>query len=166
MLEARDEELRSSVTPEGIAFNLIPRIGDLDRDGRSVEECKIAEETRKILGDPALQIHATAVRVPVLFGHSESVFVETLGEPDIFALKRGFRDTPTVRLVADEEVDKELTPVLARQVDKVLVGRIRREGEKALSYFNVADNLRIGAAINAHTIALRMVEAGVGARGG
>jgi aspartate-semialdehyde dehydrogenase len=113
------------------------------------EETKLREETRKILELPDLPISATCVRVPVLVGHSEAVWIETeepLGAEEVRGL---LESAPAVRL---EEFP---TPVQAAGIDEVLVGRIRRDPtvENGLSLFLVCDNLRKGAALNGLQIA-------------
>jgi aspartate-semialdehyde dehydrogenase len=140
----RMEELRATPSGEG---NLAM---DWDFDGEEFdEESKLRDETRKILELPELPISATCVRVPVLIGHAEAVWVET-EEPlsadearDLLGRARGLRllDFPT--------------PRDALEVDDVLVGRIRRDPtvEHGLVLFVVADNLRKGAALNAIQIA-------------
>jgi aspartate-semialdehyde dehydrogenase len=113
------------------------------------EEAKLREETRKILELPELPFSATCVRVPVLVGHSEAVWIET-EEPLPVEEARGLLESaPSVRLVEFP------TPAQAAGIDEVLVGRIRRDatGENGLSLFLVCDNLRKGAALNGIQIA-------------
>jgi aspartate-semialdehyde dehydrogenase len=145
----RMEELRSMAPAQG---NLAM---DWDFDGEEFdEETKLREETRKILGLPELPISATCVRVPVLIGHAEAVWVETeepLSPADaktLLADARGLR------------VEKFPTPRDAVGIDEVLVGRIRRDptAENGLVLFVVADNLRKGAALNAIQIAELLLE--------
>jgi aspartate-semialdehyde dehydrogenase len=143
------EELRATPSGEG---NLAM---DWDFDGEEFdEESKLRDETRKILELPELPISATCVRVPVLVGHAEAVWVETeepLSADDahgLFDQARGIRleDFPT--------------PRHASGIDDVLVGRIRRDPTVAngLVFFVVADNLRKGAALNAIQIAELILE--------
>jgi len=145
----RMEELRATPSGEG---NLAM---DWDFDGEEFdEESKLRDETRKILELPELPISATCVRVPVLVGHAETVWVETqepLSADDAF---RMLTDAPGVRL---ENVP---TPRDAVGVDEVLVGRVRRDptAENGLVLFVVCDNLRKGAALNAIQIAELLLE--------
>jgi aspartate-semialdehyde dehydrogenase len=140
----RMEELRATPSAEG---NLAM---DWDFDGEEFdEESKLRAETRKILELPELPISATCVRVPVLVGHAEAVWVETesgLSADEARSLLAGF---PGVRL------EDFPTPRQAAGIDEVLVGRIRRDPTvpNGLVLFVVGDNLRKGAALNAIQIA-------------
>jgi aspartate-semialdehyde dehydrogenase len=140
----RMEELRS--TPPGEA-----NLGmDWDFDGEEFdEETKLRAETRKILELPELPISATCVRVPVLVGHAEAVWVETERPLSPGEAGEVLRNMPGIGL---EELP---TPHDATETDDVLVGRIRRDptAENGLVLFVVADNLRKGAALNAIQIA-------------
>lgn len=137
-----------------LAFNLIPQIDKFMEDGYTKEEFKVIAETRKILHLPELRITATAVRVPVLISHSEAVTLDferpVSPESAIAALKT----VPDV--VVYEHPEDFPTPLDAEGIDPVLVGRIRRDTsnpETGLNMWIVADNLRIGAALNAVRIA-------------
>jgi aspartate-semialdehyde dehydrogenase len=140
----RMEELKS--TPPGEA-----NLGmDWDFDGEEFdEETKLREETRKILDLPDLPISATCVRVPVLVGHAEAVWIETERLLSAGEAREVLAEAPGVR------VEDFPTPRDATQTDDVLVGRIRRDRtvENGLVLFVVADNLRKGAALNAIQIA-------------
>lgn len=113
------------------------------------EETKIREETRKIMELPSLPVSATCVRVPVLVGHAEAVWVETEQPLSVEAARDLLAQAPGVRLVDFP------TPAQATGADDVLVGRVRidRAGGDGLSFFVVCDNLRKGAALNAIQIA-------------
>jgi aspartate-semialdehyde dehydrogenase len=140
----RMEELKS--TPPGEA-NLAM---DWDFDGEEFdEETKLREETRKILELPELPISATCVRVPVLVGHAEAVWVETERPLSAAEARKVLSGAPGIR------VEEFPTPRDATQTDDALVGRIRRDPtvENGLVLFVVADNLRKGAALNAIQIA-------------
>jgi aspartate-semialdehyde dehydrogenase len=140
----RMEELRATPPGEG---NLTM---DWDFDGEEFdEESKLRDETRKILELPELPISATCVRVPVLVGHAEAVWVETEGTLGVDDARRLLQQAPGIRLVAFP------TPRDALGIDEVLVGRIRRDSTVAngLILLVVADNLRKGAALNAIQIA-------------
>ena len=145
----RMEELRATPSGEG---NLAM---DWDFDGEEFdEESKLRDETRKILELPDLPISATCVRVPVLVGHAETVWVETQEPLSADDALRLLTDAPGVRL---ENVP---TPRDAVGVDEVLVGRVRRDptAENGLVLFVVCDNLRKGAALNAIQIAELLLE--------
>jgi aspartate-semialdehyde dehydrogenase len=140
----RMEELRAQAAAE---HDL--RMDDWDFDGEEVdEETKIREETRKIMELPELPVSATCVRVPVLVGHAEAVWLETERPLSAERARELLAEAPSVRL------DEFPTPGKAAGIDDVLVGRIRpdRAGE-GLSLFLVGDNLRKGAALNAVQIA-------------
>jgi aspartate-semialdehyde dehydrogenase len=140
----RMEDLRATPSGEG---NLAM---DWDFDGEEFdEESKLRAETRKILELPELPISATCVRVPVLVGHAEAVWVETEQPLSAEDARRVLADAPGIRL------EDFPTPHDASGIDDVLVGRIRRDPTVAngLVFFVVADNLRKGAALNAIQIA-------------
>ncbi len=140
----RMEELRATPSAEG---NLAM---DWDFDGEEFdEESKLRDETRKILELPELPISATCVRVPVLVGHAEAVWVETEDPLSADDARRILGQAPGLRL------EDFPTPREATGIDDVLVGRIRRDPtvENGLVFFVVADNLRKGAALNAIQIA-------------
>ena len=127
---------------------------DWDFDGEEFdEEEKLRAETRKILELPELPVSATTVRVPILVGHAEAVWVETVGELSVDEARKVLDAAPAVRL------DDFPTPGRAAGGDEVLVGRIRpdRSAERGLALFVVCDNLRKGAALNAIQIAERLL---------
>ena len=139
-----------------IAFNVIPQVDSLEADGVSREERRLWEETRRVLNLPRLCINATAVRVPVFFGHSLAVhasFARPLKVGEASAvLQRG-----TGLCVIDPSSTSEFpTPAeLATQPDKVYVGRLRADltRDQALNFWIVADNVRKCAAHNAVSVA-------------
>jgi aspartate-semialdehyde dehydrogenase len=123
---------------------------DWDFDGEEFdEESKLRAETRKIMELPDLPIQATCVRVPVMVGHSEAIWIETEDELTPDQAKAVLRDAPSVRL------EDFPSPAKAKGIDEVLVGRIRRDPtvERGLALFLSCDNLRKGAALNALQIA-------------
>ncbi len=147
------------VYPHPIDKNCIPHCDVFLENGYTREEMKLVDETRKILGDKKMKISATAVRVPVTGGHSESVnvqFVKGFELEDIYDLLNAF---PGVVVVDDPAHNKYPMPVMAHGYDEVFVGRIRRDlsRKKALNMWIVADNLRKGAATNAVQIAEYLV---------
>jgi aspartate-semialdehyde dehydrogenase len=151
------ENGRADVYPKPIAGNAIPLIGGVGEDGYTTEETKMREETRKILSLPDLEVHATAVRIPVHTGHSESVYVETEERVSLPEVVEALRGAPG--LVFSGDADDFPTPLEAAGEPGTYVGRIRVE-DSSISYWCVADNLLKGAATNAVQIA----EALIGAR--
>jgi aspartate-semialdehyde dehydrogenase len=143
------------VYPHPIDKNCIPHCDVFLENGYTREEMKLVNETRKILGEKKMKITATAVRVPVTGGHSESVnvqFVKSFEMEDIYRLLEGF---PGVVVVDDPARNRYPMPVLAQGYDEVFVGRIRKDlsRKRAVNMWIVADNLRKGAATNAVQIA-------------
>lgn len=148
------------VYPYPIDLNCIPQCDVFLENDYTKEEMKIINETRKILDNPNLKITSTAVRVPVIGGHSESVNLE-LGKSFLVSdIKEILYQTPGV-VVLDNPSEKEYPmPILAHGKNEVFVGRIRRDEsiENGLNLWIVADNLRKGAATNAIQIAMRLQE--------
>jgi aspartate-semialdehyde dehydrogenase len=144
------------VYPVQIAFNVIPHGGDFTDNGYTTEEMKLVWETRKILGDDSIRVNATVVRVPVFYGHSEAVNIETktrLSAKDARAL---LEKAPGIEVVDEAKGGGYPTPVThASGNDPVYVGRIRDDlsHENGLNLWIVADNIRKGAALNAVQIA-------------
>jgi len=147
-----------------IAFNALPHAGSFaPGDDHTDEERKLMNETRKILGDPAIRVSATCVRVPVVNGHSEAVNVQTREELSPESARDLLRAAPGVSVVDDP--DQALYPLATRASgsDEVFVGRIRRDPghDRALDMWIVADNLRKGAATNAVQLAELLDERGL-----
>ena len=142
--------------PVQIAFNLIPHIDDFMDNGYTKEEMKLVWETRKILGDDSIQVNPTAVRVPVFFGHSEAVHIETRTKITAAEARALLEKAPGV-VVVDERVPGGYpTPVThASGQDPVFVGRLREDVShpRGLDLWVVSDNIRKGAALNAVQIA-------------
>jgi len=149
------------VYPFQIAFNLLPQIGLFDEQGSSTEEAKLANETRKILGEDGIRIAATTVRVPVFRCHSESVNIETEKKLSANEARAILATAPGVILYDDPQRRIYPTPVDASGKDAVYVGRVREDTsvESGLNLWIVADNLRKGAALNAIQIAERLLQA-------
>jgi aspartate-semialdehyde dehydrogenase len=152
------ENGRADVYPKPIAGNAIPLIGGVGDDGYTTEETKMREETRKILSLPHLEVHATAVRIPVHTGHSESVYVETEERVSLPEVVETLRAAPGVIFSGD--ADDYPTPLEVAGEPGTYVGRIRVE-DRSISYWCVADNLLKGAATNAVQIAESLVGARV-----
>jgi aspartate-semialdehyde dehydrogenase len=138
-----------------IDMNCIPHCDVFIENGYTKEEMKLVNETRKILGDDNIRITATAVRVPVVGGHSESVNVEFEKPFEIAQIIDLLQNTQGVEIVDDVENFKYPMPMTAANKNEVFVGRIRRDEslDNGLNLWIVADNLRKGAATNAVQIA-------------
>jgi aspartate-semialdehyde dehydrogenase len=147
--------------PFPIDRNVIPRCDVFTDNGYTKEEMKLVNETRKIL-DPAIRVTATAVRVPVTGGHSESVNIEFAREFELEAARDLLRAAPGVLLLDDPAHDSYPMPIIAEGRDEVFVGRLRRDETqpRTLNLWIVADNLRKGAATNAVQIAELLMRAG------
>jgi aspartate-semialdehyde dehydrogenase len=142
--------------PVQIAFNLIPHIDDFQPNGYTKEEMKLVWETRKILGDDSVRVNPTAVRVPVFFGHSEAVNVETREKITAAEVRAMLLAAPGVEVVDEPVPGGYPTPVThASGRDPVYVGRIRDDEShpRAVNLWIVSDNIRKGAALNAVQIA-------------
>jgi len=149
--------------PYPIDLNCIPQCDVFLDNGYTKEEMKLVNETHKILGDEEIRVTATAVRVPVTGGHSESVNIEFVHEFDLDRVRAILADTPGVILYDDPAEKKYPMPLIAHDRDEVFVGRLRRDfsQEKTLNLWVVADNIRKGAATNAVQIAEYMISAGL-----
>jgi len=145
----------NKVYPHQIAFNCLPHIDSFMENGYTKEEMKMVNETRKILGDSEIKVSATAVRVPVFYGHSESVNVETEEEISAAQAKELFNDFPGLQVIDEPDSSLFPMPVDAAGQDETFVGRIREDLSliNGLNFWVVADNLRKGAATNAVQIA-------------
>jgi aspartate-semialdehyde dehydrogenase len=147
--------------PVQIAFNLIPQIDVFLDNGYTKEEMKVVWETRKILEDERIAVSATAVRVPVFFGHSEAVQLETREKIELSTVRALLAQAPGVELVDERAPGAYPTPVThAAGKDPVYVGRLREDlsHPRGLALWVVADNIRIGAALNAVQIAECLVK--------
>ncbi len=154
------QEHNPQVFQRQIAFNLIPHIDKFLDNGYTKEEMKVMYETRKILDLPNLPLTCTAVRVPVLVGHSEAVTCDLERKVTVEQVREAFADSPIIEVW--DQPDKAIypTPLEAAGQDPIYVGRVRIDtsSENGIVFWVVADNLRIGAALNAVRIAEYMVE--------
>jgi aspartate-semialdehyde dehydrogenase len=143
-----------------IAFNLIPHIDVFDENGYTLEEMKMIRETRKILELPDLPVTATTVRVPVMIGHSEAVTVDLERRLSPVQAREVLANSPIIEVWDDPSKGHYPTPIDCAGQDPIYVGRIRPDtsSENGLNLWIVADNLRIGAALNAIRIAEYMVQ--------
>ena len=153
-------QLSWAVYPHQIAFNCLPHIGAFLEDGYTEEEMKMVNETRKIFGDPDIGVCATTVRVPVYYGHSESVTVETRRPITVEKVRELLSAAPGVQLVDDSANKRYPMPIDSAGKDDTFVGRIRKDHsvENGLTLWVVADNIRKGAATNAVQIAELLVQ--------
>ncbi|TGE21806.1 aspartate-semialdehyde dehydrogenase [Hymenobacter aquaticus] len=164
MLEERAGQTASNPAyPHRIDLNVLPHIDVFEDNGYTKEEMKMVKETKKILGDDSIQVTATAVRIPVMGGHSEAVNVEFEKEYELADVYRILRETEGVEVVDDVTRNSYPMPKDAHGKDAVLVGRLRRDESqpRTLNMWVVADNLRKGAATNAVQIAEHMIQLGL-----
>lgn len=160
MLSERNNEKAEAVYPHPIDMNCLPHCDVFFDNGYTKEEMKLVHETRKILQDDSIAITATAVRVPVKGGHSESINITLKEDFNIEALKSLIAEMQGVVLLDDNAKNIYPMPLFAEGKDEVFVGRIRRDEsmENSLNMWVVADNLRKGAATNAVQIANYLVK--------
>ncbi|MGA9754040.1 MAG: aspartate-semialdehyde dehydrogenase [Desulfobaccales bacterium] len=149
------QEAKNKVYPHRIAFNVLPHIDVFLENGYTKEEMKMVNETKKIMGDDSIQVTATTVRVPVFYGHSEAVNIETARKLTVAEARQILAEAPGVKVVDDPLRNQYPMPIDAAGQDLTLVGRIREDFTIAngLNFWVVADNLRKGAATNAVQIA-------------
>jgi aspartate-semialdehyde dehydrogenase len=162
-LEQRD--YKNTVLPHPYAFNLFSHNSKIDpATGYNEEETKMANETRKIFGDPNIRISATCVRVPVLRAHSEALNFECERPITPAEVREILRDSPGVKLVDDPENNYFPMPKDASGQDDILVGRIRQDvsdpSGRSIAMFVAGDQLLKGAALNAVQIAEVLVARG------
>ncbi len=150
------QAITPKVYPKQIAFNVLPQIDVFMDNGYTKEEMKMVWETRKILGDDSVMVNATAVRVPVFFGHSEAVHIETNEKISAEKVKELLCNAPGVTVI-DERVDGGYPTAVTDSSgnDNVFVGRIREDisHPKGIDLWVVGDNVRKGAALNSVQIA-------------
>ncbi|MBO9609532.1 MAG: aspartate-semialdehyde dehydrogenase [Paenibacillaceae bacterium] len=151
--EVKPELLPVSSLPvkHPIAFNAIPQIDKFLDNGFTNEEMKMINETKKIMGDDTIEVTATCVRIPVVYGHSESVYVELKRDFDVEEVKRLLAEAPGIVLVDDPSEQRYPLATEAAGRTETFVGRIRRDlgNPRALNMWIVSDNLLKGAAWNA-----------------
>jgi len=151
----RGGEEVSMVYPHPIDMNAIPHIDDFLDNGYTKEEMKMVNETKKIFGDENIQITATAVRLPIMGGHAESINAEFHLPLELGEVKKIITNTSGVELQDNPSKNEYPMPLYAHKSNKVFVGRVRIDSTKAntINVWVVADNLRKGAATNAVQIA-------------
>jgi len=152
-----DRLFQRRVFPRPLAYNAIPQIDVFHEDGYTNEERKMMRETQKIMGDPAIRVTATCVRIPVRVGHSEAVTIETERKLTAARAIELLREAEGVR-VAERPGDYPTAREVAGK-DEVFVGRVREDPtvENGLVFWCVSDNLLKGAALNAVQIAERLI---------
>ena len=149
--------------PHPIAYNCLPHIDDFLDNGYTKEEMKMVNETHKIMHDNNIRVTATTVRVPVYYGHSESINVETKKPFEIEDVKSLFKDAPSCVLRDDPANNVYPLAREAEGTNDVYIGRIRRDFsiDNGINFWCVADNIRKGAAANAVQIAFALIEEGL-----
>lgn len=155
------KSIKPQVYPRQIAFNVLPHIDVFEDNGYTKEEMKMIWETQKIFGDDSIKVNPTAVRVPVFYGHSEAVHIETRDKISAKQARSLLRKASGVQLM-DRRKDGGYPTAVDNAVgtDPVYVGRIREDlsHEKGLNMWVVADNVRKGAALNSVQIAEYLVK--------
>jgi len=150
------QPISAKVYPKQIAFNVLPQIDVFLDNGYTKEEMKMVWETRKIMEDETIQVNPTAVRVPVFYGHSEALHIETRNKMTAEACRKLLKKAPGVK-VLDEHRDGGYPTAATEGAshDATYVGRIREDisHDKGLNLWAVADNVRKGAALNSVQIA-------------
>jgi aspartate-semialdehyde dehydrogenase len=150
------QDIEAKVIAKQIAFNCVPQIDKFEDNGYTKEEMKISWETVKIMEDPSIRVNATAVRVPVFFGHSEAVHIETKRKLTAVEARKLLAKAPGIEVMDERRPGGYPTAATeAANRDTVYVGRIREDisHERGLNLWIVADNVRKGAATNSVQIA-------------
>ncbi|TGD71400.1 aspartate-semialdehyde dehydrogenase [Mangrovimicrobium sediminis] len=154
------QEIECEVYPKQIAFNALPHIDTFQDNGYTREEMKMVWETQKIFGDESIQVNPTCVRIPVFFGHSEAVHIETREKLSAAQARELLAAAPGV-VVMDEHADGGYPTAVTESAgqDPVFVGRIREDisHPRGLDLWIVADNVRKGAALNSVQIAEKLI---------
>ena len=152
------QEAGVEALPQQIAFNTLPHIGEIQEDGFTSEEIKMHDETRKIWQDNQIVVNATAVRVPVFYGHSEAIHIETENNITVEEATALLRNTVGVEFLEHGEYPTAITHAASN--DNVFVGRLRKSlgRDNGLNLWVVADNVKKGAALNAVQIAELLVK--------
>jgi aspartate-semialdehyde dehydrogenase len=154
------QEITAEVYPKQIAFNVLPHIDAFQDNGYTREEMKMVWETQKIFGDPDILVNPTCVRVPVFFGHSEAVHIETVDKITAEEARALLQKAPGVTVV-DERADGGYPTAVTESAgkDAVFVGRIREDVShpRGLNLWIVSDNVRKGAALNSVQIAESLI---------
>ncbi len=157
------QDPEAKVYPYQIAFNCLPHIDVFSDDDYTYEEIKMIKETNKIMGDDSIRVTATTVRVPVFYGHSESVNIETEKKLTPKEARAILSQAPGVRVLDNPSEKIYPMPITCAGEDEVFVGRIREDKtiDNGLNLWIVSDNIRKGAALNAVQIAELLLERGM-----
>jgi aspartate-semialdehyde dehydrogenase len=155
-----NKRIENKVYPWQIAFNVLPHIDSFLENGYTKEEMKMVNETKKIMEDESIKVTATTVRVPVFYGHSESVNIEFEKDLSPDKARKLLKKAPGVKVVDDPAKNKYPLAIHAAGKDDTFVGRIRRDESVpyGLNLWVVADNIRKGAALNAVQIAEVLIQ--------
>ncbi len=158
--ERRGDDSVEKCYPHEIDLNVIPHIDVFQENGYTKEEMKMIKETKKIFSDESIQVTATTVRLPVMGGHSESINIEFKNDFTLEEVRKLLSNTNGIIVQDDPANNVYPMPKFAHKKNEVFVGRLRRDESQAntLNMWNVADNLRKGAATNAVQIAQYLVE--------
>ena len=153
------DEYPNSDDPMLFAHNVIPQIGEFDENGYTLEEMKLVWETQKIFNDQEIRVNATAVRVPVRFGHAEAVSIQTEKPIAVNEIKDLLQSTEGIEVLSDDNL-YPLPLIHGEGTDDVFVGRIRKDltMENGINLWIVADNIRKGAALNSIQIAELLIK--------
>ncbi len=154
------QEVTAEVYPHRIAFNCFPHIGSFLENGYTEEEMKMVHETHKIMEDPNIRVSATTVRIPVFYGHSEAVNIQTERKLSAKEARVLLFQAPGVRVMDNPDEQIYPMPSEAAGINDTLVGRIREDisVENGLDLWIVADNIRKGAALNTVQIAELLIK--------
>lgn len=148
------------VYPYQIAFNAFPHIDDFIPNGYTKEEMKMVNETKKIMGDNSIKVTATTVRIPVIYGHSESVNIETEKKITAVQVKKLLKGKPGITVIDNPSKKEYPMPINAAGKDEVFIGRIRDDEsiDNGINMWVVSDNIRKGAALNTIQIAELLIK--------
>lgn len=154
------KEIKKEVYPHQIAFNCLPHIDVFFDNGYTKEEMKMVNETKKIMEDDSIRVTATTVRVPVFFGHSESVNIETEKKITADEVREILSKASGVVVIDNPKKFEYPLPIYAAGRDETFVGRIREDESipNGINMWIVADNIRKGAALNAIQIAEILIQ--------
>ena len=154
------QSIECEVYPKQIAFNVLPHIDTFQDNGYTREEMKMVWETHKIFGDESIQVNPTCVRVPVFFGHSEALHIETRDKISAADARKLLEGSPGITVI-DERADGGYPTAVTESAgkDPVFVGRIREDisHPRGLDLWVVSDNVRKGAALNSVQIAEALI---------
>lgn len=159
LLNARGAE--TNVYPQQIAFNVLPSVGEMQNDGHSVTESRIIDQTRRILGEPQLSIHASCIQVPVFYSDSMVVNIDTQQLISLDDAQLIFKKHSEIKLLDGIDPAKFATPIThATGKEEIFISRIRRDTshDNGISFWLTADNVRKSAALNTILIAEELIK--------